>query len=78
MINKDLAACPCCGYITIPNNGDALAYICPICFWEIDLFIKSDNEPSDQNHGLTLVEAKQNYQKFGAVSQYLKKYCRTS
>ena len=33
--------CPCCGYLTIPNNGDALGYICPVCMWEIDLFIKS-------------------------------------
>ncbi|MBR6748421.1 MAG: hypothetical protein IKM07_05730 [Clostridia bacterium] len=29
--------CPCCGEITIPNGGDALAYICPVCLWEIDL-----------------------------------------
>lgn len=32
---------PCFGYLTIPNNGDALGYICPVCMWEIDLFIKS-------------------------------------
>ena len=23
--------CPCCGYITIPNKGDAISYICPVC-----------------------------------------------
>lgn len=70
------SACPCCGYITIPNKGDALAYICPVCFWEIDLFIKSDNELSDLNHSLTLIQAKKNYKKFGAVTSYLKQYCR--
>lgn len=70
------AACPCCEYITIPNNGDALAYICPVCFWEIDLFIESNDEPSDQNNGLTLTKAKQNYQQFGAVLSRLKKHCR--
>ena len=70
--------CPCCGYITIPNHGDALAYICPVCFWEIDLFIQSDNEPSDQNHGLTLQESKNNYMKFGAVLLHLKQYCRNA
>ncbi|UUV26663.1 CPCC family cysteine-rich protein [Lysinibacillus sp. FN11] len=48
--------CPCCEFITIPNNGEALAYICPVCFWEIDLFIQSNVEASDQNHGLTLTE----------------------
>ncbi|MEG6617206.1 CPCC family cysteine-rich protein [Peptococcaceae bacterium 1198_IL3148] len=68
--------CPCCGFITIPNNGDALAYVCPICLWEIDLFIQSDDEASDQNHGLTLIEARKNYQQFGAVLANLKKYCR--
>ncbi len=68
--------CPCCGFITIPNNGDALAYICPICFWEIDLFIQSDDEASDQNDGLTLLEARKNYQQFGSVLPNLKEHCR--
>ena len=61
--------CPCCGNITIPYGGDAMAYICPICWWEIDLFIQSDDEPSDQNHGLTLNQARENYKKFGAVKE---------
>jgi len=70
------SSCPCCGFLTIPNNGDALAYICPVCFWEIDLFIQSDNEASDQNNGLTLSEARRNYQQFGAVLQNSKEHCR--
>ena len=61
--------CPCCGNITIPYGGDALAYICPICWWEIDLFIQSDDEPSDQNHGLTLHQARENYKTYGAVKE---------
>ena len=63
--------CPCCGNITIPNGGDALGYICPICYWEIDLFIKSDDEPSDQNHGITLNQARENYKQFGKCWKYL-------
>jgi len=70
------APCPCCGYITIPNGGDALAYICPVCMWEIDLFITNDTEPSDQNHGLSLAEARGNYLSFGAVKQELRSHCR--
>jgi len=70
------APCPCCGYLTIPNGGDALAYICPVCFWEIDLFIQSDHEPSDQNHGLTLAQARQNYHAYGASLLQLRPYCR--
>ncbi|WP_313526887.1 CPCC family cysteine-rich protein [Anaerotignum sp.] len=70
------APCPCCGYITVPNHGDALAYICPVCLWEVDLFIKSDKEPSDQNHGLTLEQGRKNFERFGAVLSPLRKYCR--
>ena len=73
---KGDAKCPCCDYLTIPNKGDALAYICPVCMWEIDLFIKSDHEASDLNKGLSLKEARENYQKFGAVLENLKEYCR--
>ncbi len=69
--------CPCCGYITIPNGGDALAYICPVCFWEIDLFIQSDDEPSDQNHGLSLSQARSNYIKYGATMPEFKDHCRS-
>lgn len=68
--------CPCCGYMTIPNKGDALAYICPVCMWEIDLFISSEDEPSDLNHGLTLIQARDNYNYYGAVLPHLKQYCR--
>lgn len=51
--------CPCRGYFTynVPANEDC-GYICPVCFWENDPFIASDNEPSDSNHGITLKEAK--------------------
>ena len=73
---KGDSKCPCCGYLTIPNKGDALAYICPVCMWEIDLFIKSDDESSDLNKGLSLKEARENYQKLGAVLENLKEYCR--
>ena len=44
-------------------------YICPVCFWENDPFIASDNEPSDSNHGITLKEAKSNFSKFGACEK---------
>ena len=68
--------CPCCGNITIPNGGDALAYICPVCLWEIDLFLSSGEEASDLNHGLTLQQAQQNYRECGAVLPRLKQYSR--
>ena len=51
-------------------------YICPVCFWENDPFIASDNEPSDSNHGITLKEAKSNFSKFGACEKEMLCYVR--
>lgn len=59
--------CPCCKNRTYPvPPEDDVGYICPVCFWENDPFIRSEDEPSDQNHGMTLTEARQNYAAFGA------------
>ena len=46
-----------------------IAYICPVCYWENDVFITSDDEPSDENHGITLKEGRENYKIFGACSK---------
>jgi len=62
--------CPCCGCLTLPvAQEEAIAYICPVCFWENDVFTLSDDEPSDENHGLTLNEGRANYRAFGACSE---------
>jgi hypothetical protein len=73
---KGDSPCPCCGCITIPNGGDAIAYICPVCLWEIDPFLTDQDQPSDQNHGLSLAQARQNYTRCGAVLPHLKQYSR--
>lgn len=67
--------CPCCGNITFPvPREQAIAYICHICMWENDVFTNSDDEPSDENHGMTLNEARENYKRLGVCSErYLKK-----
>lgn len=58
--------CLCCGNETLPVPAeDAIAYICPVCWWENDVFIHNDDEPSDENHGMTLLEARENYMKYG-------------
>lgn len=70
-------SCPCCGYYTynIPVE-DACGYICPICFWENDIFICSDNEKSDCNHGITLEQARKNYNEYGACEREMLIYVR--
>ena len=67
---KGAYQCPCCSYKTLPTaKEDAIAYICPVCFWENDVFILSDDEPSDENHGITLNEGRRNFSLFGACSK---------
>lgn len=69
--------CPCCGYLTFPvPAAEAIAYICPVCFWENDVFIQSADEPSDENRGLTLKEAQLNYRRLGAVRKEFLGYVR--
>lgn len=58
--------CPCCGAESIPEPPSP-GYICPICWWEIDLFCVGEDEPSDENHGLTLSEARLNFRTFGTI-----------
>lgn len=58
--------CLCCGNKTLPVPAEeAIAYICPVCWWENDVFLNSPDEPSDENHGMTLWEAHENYIKYG-------------
>ena len=80
MTNKyQKSECPCCGYLTIPASGKdsvCAGYICPVCYWEIDVFISSENERSDQNAGLTLLQAQLNYRSFGACDEKMLQYVR--
>ena len=69
--------CPCCGYLTFPvPKEEALAYICPVCFWENDLFDPGEDDPSDENHGMTLCQGRENYRKYGAVRPDFLRYVR--
>lgn len=69
--------CPCCGYLTFPvPREDAVAYICPVCFWENDVFDPGEDDPSDENGGMTLREGRENFRSCGAVRPDLVKYVR--
>lgn len=60
--------CPCCGYLTLPvPKEEAIAFICPVCFWENDIFDPAVDAPSDENHGMTLRKGRENFRKYGAV-----------
>ena len=69
--------CPCCGYRTLPvPQEEAVAYICPVCFWENDVFLQSETEPSVENHGMTLAEARANFRRLGACCEQMLPYVR--
>lgn len=69
--------CPCCGCKTFPAPvADAVAYICPVCMWENDVFTASDDEPSDENHGLTLDQGRKHYKTFSVCDIQLARYAR--
>ena len=69
--------CPCCGYLTFPvPREEAMAFICPVCFWENDIFDPGEDDPSDENHGMTLRQGRENYRKWGAVRPDFLRYVR--
>ena len=62
--------CPCCGYKTFPGpREDALAFICPVCFWENDVFDSGEDQPSGENRGMTLAEGRAAFKRLGAVRE---------
>ena len=74
---KGVYPCPCCGYKTFPvSKEDAVAFICPVCFWENDAFDPAEDVPSDENRGMTLCQGRENYRRFGAVRPDLVQYAR--
>lgn len=70
-------SCPCCKNRTLPRPRDStVGFICPVCFWENDVFINGRHQRSDENHGLTLAEAQENYVKHGVCDLDMQKYVR--
>ncbi|WP_445365729.1 CPCC family cysteine-rich protein [Microbulbifer sp. ANSA001] len=60
--------CPCCGYLSL--NGGEHGEICIICYWESDSEVGfRGTVPSVNNHGLSLVEARNNFDRYGACCE---------
>jgi hypothetical protein len=68
--------CPCCGYDTF-DPSDRFEYsICPICFWEDDKLQLEDPELIGGANRVSLVQAKLNFEEFGACEEDLIKNTR--
>ena len=56
-----MEACPCCGYRTLEFRNAYLG--CPICLWTDDGL--DPREESEQNEGLSLLEAQDLFLRHG-------------
>ena len=67
-MNDNLEQCDCCDYFTILCAGDY--EICPVCFWEQDSYgFGEPDERSGANHGLTLRQARRNFENVGVCAE---------
>lgn len=67
--------CPCCGYIVFeepPGSYD----ICPICFWEDDVFQLYYPSQSGGPNKCSLIESQVNFIQFGACDRDMAKNAR--
>lgn len=68
--------CPCCNYKTLTYNDPLCYEICPVCYWENDPVQNNNENYCGGANGISLIEAKKNYQIIGAVSGDMLKYVR--
>lgn len=70
------SSCPCCGCLTLDERG--MHDICPVCFWQDEGLSEFDPERvgSGANCSLSLAQARENYQRFGACDESMKKNVR--
>lgn len=62
-------ACPCCGYYTFPKRPGESYHVCPVCFWEDDAIQQKDASYVGGANPVSLIEARDNYIKFGACTE---------
>ncbi|MZR30947.1 CPCC family cysteine-rich protein [Sneathiella litorea] len=69
-------ACPCCSYLTFDEMPAGSFDICPVCYWEDDPVQSKDPNFVGGANGVSLIEAKANFLKFGAVKKECQRYVR--
>ena len=69
--------CPICGYYTFTEeNGNE---ICPVCFWEDDLFdviLEVDESEESMANGISISEARENWKVMRCCRPDIKDFCR--
>ena len=65
--------CPCCGFLTRSEQTYGTFEICPICNWEDDDIQYNNPNLKGGANQESLLDARRNFKKFGAVSiKYIK------
>lgn len=73
-----LFPCPCCGYMLNPEPPGS-HNICEICFWEDDaLQLEFATTLAGGANGVTLLQAQQNYSRFGACERRSVRHVRSA
>lgn len=72
---KVYSVCPCCGYRTL-DGEEGNNEICPVCFWEDDPIQRKDPHYWGGANHVSLVEARKNYEKYGAVEERFVRFVR--
>ena len=68
--------CSCCDFYTFTRD-DLIADICPVCFWQYDIVAQKYPTISiGPNHGISLIQARENYQKYGVYDKQFKSRVR--
>ncbi len=58
-------ACPCCGYLTLPEEPPGTFDICPVCFWEDDNVQFRDPDHEGGANKVSLSQARASFREHG-------------
>jgi hypothetical protein len=56
--------CPCCGYLTLPEEPPGTFFICPVCRWEDDNQQFDDVNLRGGANRVSLKQAQANFRRF--------------
>ena len=59
--------CPCCSYLTLPNESPGTFDICPVCFWIDDETQFMDTLSTNGVNNISLEQAQSNFKSMGAI-----------
>lgn len=61
--------CPCCGFLTLSEEGSDTYEVCPVCFWEDDGLQALQPDFAGGANTVSLNEARSNFKEFGACTR---------